>query len=71
MPSVPRSREAPNRGVKVHVIGLIGFAVSEGNRSPSERIYTPARGVFLSTTHCVSLLSSLVTGLDAMQNTTG
>ena len=49
-------------------VGLLMFYCLEGNRNPSELIYTPARRVFLSTTHCVSLLSSLVTGLDAMQN---
>jgi hypothetical protein len=44
------------------------FLLPRGNRNPSELVYTPARRVFLSTTHCVSLLSSLVTGLDAVQN---
>ena len=44
------------------------FYCPEGNRNPSELIYTPARRVFLPTTHCVSLLSWLVTGPDAVQN---
>jgi hypothetical protein len=49
-------------------VGLLMFYCPEGNRNPSELIYTPARRVFLPTTHCVSLLSWLVTGPDAVQN---
>jgi len=50
------------------VVGLLMFCCLEGNRNSVEPFYTPARRVFLCTTHCVALLSSLVTGLDAMQN---
>jgi len=40
----------------------------EVNRNSVELFYTPAQRVFFCTTHCVAPLSSLVTGLDAMQN---